>query len=50
MSAETDVIDWITKFLALVFYPFDATLMKCSGFADAIIEHMGAPGRVAVEA
>ena len=27
-----------------------ATLLKCSAFADAIVEHMGAPGRVAVGA
>ena len=27
-----------------------AKLVKCSEFADAIIEHMGAPGRVAVGA
>ena len=27
-----------------------AKLLKCSGFADAIIEHMGASERVAVEA
>ncbi len=27
-----------------------ATLLKCSEFGDAIIEHMGAPGRVAVGA